>query len=151
MSIVADPYNLQRFVDAQEGVYDFALDELRRGRKETHWMWFVFPQLKGLGRTDTAQFYGIGSLREARAYLEHPVLGPRVRECARALTGLAGSRPIGLILGPVDALKLRSSMTLFNAAAFRAAADDRTEFDAVLDRYYGGEPDEVTLEMLRSA
>ena len=151
MSTVADPHNLQRFVDAQDGVYGFVLDELRRGRKETHWMWFVFPQLKGLqlkgeGQTDTAQYYGIGSLQEARAYLEHPVLGPRLRECALALTGLVGSRPIGLILGPVDALKLRSSMTLF-----RAASKDRTEFEAVLNRYYGGEPDELTLQMLRSA
>lgn len=143
MSEVADPYNLQRFVDAQAGVYTDAARELRRGRKQTHWMWFVFPQLSGLGRSGLADRYGISSVDEARAYLAHPVLGPRLRECARLLSELPGPQPIQLILGPIDALKLRSSMTLF----LQASPGD-PDFQAVLDRYYGGRPDELTLGML---
>lgn len=140
---VPDPYNLQRFADAQAGVYDDAVHELRRGRKETHWMWFVFPQLKALGRSRTAEFFGIGSIEEARAYLEHPVLGQRLRDCADLVGAAGGEHPIEWILGPVDAVKLRSSMTLF-----RAATDDNATFQAVLDRYYGGDPDPLTLEVL---
>lgn len=141
-----DPYHLQRFVDAQSGVYDAVTAELRRGRKETHWMWFVFPQLKGLGRTPTAQHFGIASLAEARAYLAHPLLGTRLRECTRLLSDHPGRQAIATILGAIDALKLRSSMTLFARASELAA--DRQLFTAVLDRYYDGEPDELTLSML---
>ncbi|MFM9033362.1 MAG: DUF1810 domain-containing protein [Mycobacterium sp.] len=141
---MADPYHLQRFVDAQSGIYRQVVGELRAGRKRGHWMWFVFPQLKGLGRTGTAEHFGIASLAEARAYLDHPVLGPRLRECAAELAAVAG--PIELVLGEVDALKLRSSMTLFA----RAAGDggDPAVFESVLHRHYGGIADARTLEML---
>jgi uncharacterized protein (DUF1810 family) len=136
---------LDRFVQAQDdgGTYDGALAELRRGRKTGHWMWFVFPQLAGLGRSPTAQHYAIGSLREAEAYLAHPVLGPRLRECASALTEHAG-RPAREILGEIDALKLRSSMTLF-----ARAAPDESLFTTVLGDFFGGEPDPLTEELLR--
>jgi uncharacterized protein (DUF1810 family) len=134
--------DLQRFVDAQSGTYDRALAELRAGRKSSHWMWFVFPQVAGLGRSATAQHYAIRDLDEARAYLAHPVLGPRLLECARALTGLPGSDPVP-VLGPVDALKLRSSMTLF------AHADpDEPVFRAVLQQYFGGTEDDATTSRL---
>lgn len=141
-----DPYHLQRFVDAQSPVYAGVTAELRAGRKTTHWMWFVFPQLRGLGRTPTAQQFGIASLDEARAYLAHPVLGPRLRECALSLIDYPGPESAAVILGATDALKLRSSMTLFA----RAAADpgDGEIFTAVLDRYYRGEPDGLTVQML---
>lgn len=143
---MADLDNLQRFVDAQSRVYDDVTRELREGRKRTHWMWFVFPQLRGLGRTPAAEHFGISSLTEARAYVAHPVLGPRLRECADLLRHCPGGRPIELVLGPVDALKLRSSMTLFAQAS--SAGSDRDLFGTVLDRYYGGEPDQRTLAML---
>jgi uncharacterized protein (DUF1810 family) len=143
---VADPDNLQRFVAAQSPVYDEVTRELAQGRKRTHWMWFVFPQLRGLGQSPTAQHFGIGSRREARAYLAHPVLGPRLRECAALVRDFGEQRPISLILGSVDALKLRSSMTLFQRAG--AADADRELFGAVLDRYYDGEPDQRTLSLL---
>ncbi|WP_448640403.1 DUF1810 domain-containing protein [Geodermatophilus sp. URMC 63] len=134
--------DLQRFVDAQSGTYDRALAELRAGRKSSHWMWFVFPQVAGLGRSATAQHYAIRDLDEARAYLAHPVLGPRLLESARALTGLPGSDPVP-VLGPVDALKLRSSMTLF------AHADpDEPVFRAVLQQYFGGAEDDATTSRL---
>jgi uncharacterized protein (DUF1810 family) len=134
-------YHLERFVEAQDGVYDDALAELSAGRKRTHWMWFVFPQIAGLGSSPTAKRYAIGSLDEARAYLAHPVLGPRLRECAQALLGIQG-RSAGDILGYPDDLKLRSSMTLF-----ARAADDAALFQAVLDRYCDG-PDPHTLALL---
>jgi uncharacterized protein (DUF1810 family) len=143
---VADPGSLQRFVDAQSDGYRDVTRELTRGRKQTHWMWFVFPQLKGLGHSATAQHFGIASLDEARSYLAHPVLGPRLRECAGLLQNHPGRCPIELILGSTDALKLRSSMTLFVRASAEPA--DRDLFAAVLDRYYGGEPDPRTLAML---
>jgi uncharacterized protein (DUF1810 family) len=133
--------DLDRFVTAQDGggTYDAALRELRAGRKTSHWMWFVFPQVAGLGRSSTAQHYAVSGLAEARAYLAHPVLGPRLVTAARALTELPGTDPVR-VLGSVDAQKLRSSMTLF------AAADpDQPVFRAVLDRYFGGAPDEATL------
>jgi uncharacterized protein (DUF1810 family) len=133
--------DLDRFVAAQDGVYADALAELRAGRKRTHWMWFVFPQIAGLGSSPTAQRYAIASLDEARAYLAHPVLGPRLRECARALLAVEG-RSARDILGHPDDLKLRSSMTLF-----ARAADDPALFQAVLDRYYDG-PDPLTLKLL---
>jgi uncharacterized protein (DUF1810 family) len=136
--------DLQRFVRAQDegGTYEQALGELRRGRKVSHWMWFVFPQLTGLGRSSTAQYYAVGSLAEARAYLAHPVLGARLRECAAVLTGLAGSRRAEEVFGGVDALKLRSSMTLF-----ARAAPAEPLFAAVLERYFSG-PDPVTERLL---
>ena len=135
---MSDPFDLQRFVTAQDGTYDRALAELRRGRKQSHWMWFVFPQIAGLGRSPTAQHYAISGLDEARAYLRHPTLGPRLRESTRALTEL-DSDDADAVLGPVDAVKLRSSMTLF------ARADPgEPVFRQVLDRYFGGEPDPAT-------
>lgn len=143
---MVDPDTLQRFVGPQSEVYADVTRELTQGCKQTHWMWFVFPQLKGLGRTSTAQHFGITSLDEARAYLAHPVLGPRLRECAGLLRDYPGRRGIQQILGPVDALKLRSSMTLFAQAS--AEESDHELFGAVLDRYYAGEPDQRTLTML---
>ncbi len=132
--------DLERFVRAQDGgVYDGALRELRAGAKRGHWMWFVFPQVAGLGRSSTAQHYALSGLAEARAYLAHPVLGPRLVECAQALLELSGRDPVR-VLGSVDALKLRSSMTLFEAAA-----PDERVFGEVLERYYDGERDGATL------
>ena len=140
---MSDPHDLQRFVDAQDahGTYAAALAELRAGRKTSHWMWFVFPQVAGLGRSATAQHYAVSGLAEARAYLAHPVLGPRLRECAAALTGLPGGDPVA-VLGGIDAQKLRSSMTLF------AAASDDPLFPAVLDQYFGGATDPATTQRL---
>ena len=134
--------DLQRFVDAQSQTYDQALAELRAGEKRTHWMWFVFPQIAGLGRSGMAQRFAIADLDEARAYLAHPVLGPRLVECARALLALPGDDPVR-VFGSVDALKLRSSMTLFEAAA-----PDEPVFGEVLERYYGGRRDEATTTRL---
>jgi uncharacterized protein (DUF1810 family) len=137
---MSDPYDLQRFVDAQDrgGTYDRALAELRDGRKTSHWMWFVFPQIAGLGSSPMAQRYAIASLDEARAYLAHPVLGARLRESASALTGLATRSPEE-VLGGIDAIKLRSSMTLF-----ARAAPDEPLFGEVLDQYFGGVADDTT-------
>jgi uncharacterized protein (DUF1810 family) len=136
---MSDPHDLQRFVDAQDGgTYDRALQELRRGRKTSHWMWFVFPQIAGLGRSPMAQRYAIASLDEARAYLAHPVLGPRLRESAAALAELPGG-DAEAVMGGIDAIKLRSSMTLF------ARADPgEPVFAAVLAQYFGGAPDPET-------
>ncbi len=135
-----DPFALTRFVRAQDegGTYERALAELRAGRKRSHWMWFVFPQLAGLGSSAMAQRYAIGSLAEARAYLAHPVLGERLRECARALLALHGVSAEE-VLGGVDALKLRSSMTLF-----AIAEPDETLFSEVLRRYCDAATDERT-------
>ena len=135
-------FDLDRFVVAQEGVYAGVLGELRRGRKTSHWMWYVFPQLAGLGRSWTSQHYAIASLDEARAYLAHPVLGPRLRACA-ALVAAAPARSAEEIFGGVDALKLRSSMTLFH----RAAPADAV-FHQVLDRFYDGVADPRTDALL---
>ncbi|GAB7051902.1 DUF1810 domain-containing protein [Catenuloplanes indicus] len=134
--------DLQRFVDAQAGVHERALAELTAGDKRSHWMWFVFPQLAGLGRSDMAQRYALASLDEARDYLAHPVLGPRLRACTRAVLGVR-DRTAADILGVVDAQKLRSSMTLF-----ALAAPDETLFGEVLDRYYDGERDPLTEELI---
>ena len=144
---VSNPGELSRFVSAQDGgdTYAAALSELREGRKRTHWMWFVFPQIAGLGRSQTAQRYAISGLDEARDYLAHPVLGPRLVECARALTTLTTSDPVQ-VLGPVDAQKLRSSMTLFARAAGEAPAGGT--FRAVLDQYFAGKDDEATTRLL---
>jgi uncharacterized protein (DUF1810 family) len=137
-----DPYRLSRFVEAQAGTYDHALAELRAGRKTGHWMWFVFPQVAGLGRSPTAQHYAISGLDEARAYLAHPVLGPRLEACAQALLDLPGDDAVA-VLGSIDAVKLRSSMTLF------ARADpDRPAFRAVLAKYFRAEEDEATTARL---
>lgn len=140
-----DQFDLQRFVDAQEPVYGEVLGELHSGRKRSHWIWFVFPQLRGLGRSPTAQRFGISSLDEARAYLEHDVLGPRLRECARLVAQIEG-RSADEIFGWPDNLKVRSSMTLF-----AHATDDNAEFRAVLDKFYDGEDDPATVELLNTA
>jgi uncharacterized protein (DUF1810 family) len=135
--------SLDRFVAAQDGVYETALAELTAGRKRSHWMWFVFPQIAGLGSSSTAQRYAIRDFDEARAYLAHPVLGPRLVEAAQALLGVEG-RSAEQILGYPDDLKLRSSMTLF-----ARAADDPAVFETVLDRFYDG-PDRRTLDLVKS-
>jgi uncharacterized protein (DUF1810 family) len=141
----ADPFDLRRFVDAQARVYDDVLAELRNGAKRSHWIWFVFPQLQGLGRSATAQRYGISSLDEARAYLAHPLLGPRLRECIGLVAAIDG-RSVDEIFGWPDNLKVRSSMTLF-----AHATDDNSGFRAVLDKFYDGEEDPATVELLNSA
>ena len=136
-----DRHGLQRFVDAQEdaAIYARALEELRRGRKRSHWIWFVFPQIAGLGQSPMSHAYAIRSLGEARAYLQHPVLGPRLRECCEALLAAPPDATAAQILGGIDAIKVRSSMTLF------ARADPAEPlFKAVLTRFYSGEPDPET-------
>jgi uncharacterized protein (DUF1810 family) len=137
-----DPFDLQRFVDAQADVYEDVHDELHAGRKTSHWMWFVFPQLRGLGHSPMAQHYGIASLDEARAYLAHPVLGERLRECTRLVLRVDG-RNVRAIFGSPDDFKFRSCMTLFGFAA-----PDEDVFAQALDRHFGGEPDPRTLELL---
>jgi len=138
----ADPFDLRRFVDAQERVYGTVLDELRAGRKHGHWIWFVFPQLRTLGRSPTAIRFGIASLAEAAAYLDHDVLGPRLRECAQLVARIEGSSA-DEIFGWPDNLKVRSSMTLF-----ARATTDNADFRAVLDRFYDGVEDSLTVEQL---
>jgi len=138
----ADPYDLRRFVDAQERVYDTVLDELRDGRKRSHWIWFVFPQLQALGRSPTAIRFGIASLAEAAAYLDHDVLGPRLHECAQLVARIEGSSA-DEIFGWPDNLKVRSSMTLF-----ARATSDNADFRAVLDRFYDGVEDSLTFAQL---
>jgi uncharacterized protein (DUF1810 family) len=135
-----DPHDLQRFVAAQDagGTYERAIAELRAGSKRSHWMWFVFPQIAGLGYSPTSRRYAITSLAEARAYLAHPVLGPRLTECAAVLAGLPG-RTAEQIFGEVDAQKLCSCVTLF-----RRAAPDEPAFGQVLEQYFGGVPDAAT-------
>jgi len=137
-----DRFDLQRFVDAQKPVYDTVVGELRGGRKRSHWMWFVFPQLRGLGNSPTAVRFAISSIDEARAYLAHELLGPRLRECARLVAQIEG-RAAEEIFGWPDDMKLRSSMTLF-----AHASDDNTDFVAVLQKFYGGEEDPATLARL---
>jgi uncharacterized protein (DUF1810 family) len=141
---VDDPYDLGRFVAAQAGAYAAALAELRAGRKRSHWMWFVFPQLAGLGSSAMARRYAIADVAEARAYLEHPVLGPRLVECAEALLAAEG-RSARVIMGSPDDLKLRSCATLFARVAPPGSA-----FERLIDRYYGGEEDAATLRLLGS-
>jgi uncharacterized protein (DUF1810 family) len=138
-----DPFDLQRFVDAQAGgVIERAIGELEAGRKQSHWMWFVFPQLKGLGRSPTALFYGVTSLEEARAYLAHPVLGQRLAAAAQAATR-APAASLRALFGSPDDLKFVSSMTLF-----AKAAADPAPFAAALDHWNGGQPDAATLALL---
>ena len=143
---MSDPYDLQRFVDAQDAgdTYLEALHEIRAGYKRSHWMWFVFPQVAGLGRSPTARRFAISGLPEAVAYLDHPVLGQRLRECAMALTQLTGTDPVQ-VFGPVDAQKLQSSMTLF-----ALAAPDERVFRDVLDQYFAGATDEGTTSRIQS-
>lgn len=137
-----DPYDLQRFIDAQASIYDQAAVELRMGRKRTHWMWFVFPQLRGLGFSATATRYGIASIDEARAYLAHPVLGARLLECTRWVLAVT-DRTAHEIFGSPDDQKFRSSMTLF-----AHAGPEAPEFRAALARYYAGEEDPLTVARL---
>jgi uncharacterized protein (DUF1810 family) len=137
-----DPFNLGRFVDAQSSEYEQVLAELRAGRKQSHWIWFIFPQMKGLGRSPMAEHYGIGSIDEARAYLRHSVLGPRLEGCTALVNKIEGSL-IDDIFGFPDNLKFRSSMTLF-----ANAAEDNHIFVDALTKYFAGEPDTKTLELL---
>jgi uncharacterized protein (DUF1810 family) len=141
--VTADPHGLSRFVEAQEGVYATALAELRAGRKRSHWMWFVFPQVAGLGVSPTAQHFAIRALDEARAYLAHPVLGPRLVECAAAVLAVEG-RTAHEIFGSPDDLKLRSSMTLFAQVSAPGSV-----FEQVLDRFFHGRPDERTQALVQ--
>jgi len=142
MGTPADRFNLGRFVSAQSGVYEGALAELRSGRKRTHWMWFVFPQVEGLGRSSTSRFYAVKGLEEAREYLRHPVLGPRLAECAEAVLAVEG-RTASAIFSYPDDLKLHSSMTLFSVAAGPGSV-----FARVLDKYFQGRQDAGTLREL---
>jgi len=140
--IFNDPYNLQRFLDAQTPIYEEVCRELRAGKKKSHWMWFIFPQLRGLGSSPTAMAFGISSLAEARAFLEHPILGARIRECTR-LVNEVENQSIHQILGYPDDLKFRSSMTLFASVGV-----DAQIFKDALQKYFAGEPDPLTLELL---
>jgi uncharacterized protein (DUF1810 family) len=144
-----DPWRLERFVAAQDrgGTYRSAVAELRAGAKASHWMWFIFPQVAGLGMSAMSREYAISSAGEARAYLAHPVLGPRLRECARIVADTEG-RTADQVFGYVDAVKLRSSMTLFAAAADGEDAGGGAVFREVLGKYFGGVPDEATLARL---
>jgi uncharacterized protein (DUF1810 family) len=138
-----DEHNLDRFITAQAAVFADVLDELRDGEKRSHWIWFIFPQLRGLGRSEMAEFYGIASLAEAEAYARHPLLGPRLEQCTRLVNAVEG-RPIRQIFGSPDDLKFRSSMTLFARAAPEAQV-----YRQALDKYFAGEADTRTLELLR--
>jgi uncharacterized protein (DUF1810 family) len=142
MESASDPFDLQRFVDAQARVYPSVLGELRAGRKRSHWIWFVFPQIAGLGSSSTAAHYAVSSIDEARAYLRHEVLGPRLHECTQLVNAVRG-RSSGEIFGSPDDLKVRSSMTLF-----ARATDDNADFVELLARYYDGEEDALTLARL---
>jgi len=142
MTGVNDPFNLQRFIDAQDGVFGTAICELRSGSKRSHWMWFVFPQLAGLGRSPTAQYYGIVSLDEARAYLEHPLLVSRLHEAVGAILAWDARSSAEQIFGPLDAVKLRSSLTLFDQVEPGGLCAQ------ALEAFYGGRRDERTLALL---
>jgi len=142
MESPSDPFDLKRFVDAQAPVYRSVVDELRGGRKRSHWMWFVFPQLRGLGSSPMAAHYGIASLDEARAYLRHDLLGRRLHECTQLVNQVQG-RSIAEIFGWPDDLKLCSSMTLF-----ARATDDNQDFVALLNNYYDGQEDQLTVARL---
>ena len=142
---MTDPYNLQRFLDAQRDTYETALEELTAGTKCSHWMWFVFPQMAGLGSSPTSQFYAIASLSEARAYLNHALLSVRLTECVTAVSPWAQTRSAEQIFGPIDAAKFRSSLTLFDQAA-----PDRP-FATALNAFFDGERDSRTLALLNGA
>ena len=137
-----DPFRLQRFVDAQAPVYKQVCEELRQGSKESHWMWFIFPQIRGLGRSSTAERFAISSLDEAKAYLQHPVLGARLRECVRLVSAVNG-RTAEQIFDYPDYMKFRSSVTLF-----ARAAPEETIFEDALRKYFDGQPDAQTLRLL---
>lgn len=137
----SDPFNLGRFVLAQRDIYSRALSEIIRGRKSTHWMWFIFPQVRGLGRSYESQYYGIASLDEARAYLLHAVLGDRLKQCVTALLNIEESSALA-IFGPIDEMKLRSSLTLFRAAS------NEPVFDEAIKKFFNGVPDTKTLDIL---
>jgi uncharacterized protein (DUF1810 family) len=137
-----DPHNLMRFVEAQEDDYKQALSEIRNGRKQSHWMWYIFPQIDGLALSSTAKYYSIKSLDEARAYLDHPVLGPRLLECAEAAVGVAG-RSAREVFGSPDDLKLRSCATLF-----ACVSPPGSVFERLLAKYYGSARDDKTLRLL---
>lgn len=139
-----DPFQLQRFVNAQEDAYEQALEELRAGRKHSHWMWFIFPQLEGLSRSATAQRYAIRSIEEARAYVAHPLLGMRLRQAVEATLAWAGKRDAESIFGGIDSAKLRSSLTLFEAASGDAL------FARAIDAFFQCERDAATLRLLRT-
>ncbi len=138
-----DQFHLSRFVEAQAKDYSVALAELRAGRKHTHWIWYVLPQLRGLGSSSMATYYGIGSLQEAEAYLAHPVLGQRLRECVAAMNGLEGLSAVQ-VLGPIDAAKFRSCVTLFNVVDPKDP-----DFGEALKKYFANIPDEATLALVR--
>lgn len=138
----SDPFDLDRFISEQEGVYDRVLDELSCGQKRTHWMWYVFPQIDGLGTSATARHYAIKNIEEAKAYLQHSVLGPRLLECAESVLAIEG-RSASDIFGFPDDLKLKSSMTLF-----ACVAGSDSVFARIIDKYYGGEQDASTLQLL---
>ena len=142
-SVVDDPFNLARFVDAQDGLFEDALAEIRRGQKRSHWMWFVFPQLRGLGSSEMAHRFGLSSLNEARAYLAHPILGARFQTIVEALQDLVDTSAVE-VFGLVDARKLRSSLTIFNQAGGGAL------FQAALQRWFAGEEDPATLALINS-
>lgn len=143
MTRALDPYDLQRFVDAQEPVFPGVLAELRKGRKVGHWIWFIFPQIKGLGRSATSQFFGISSLAEARAYLQHPVLGPRLIKCTELVNAVESSDAED-IFGDIDTMKFRSSMTLFTHA------DPGNQiFSTALGKYFAGQLDSLTTAHLQ--
>ena len=135
-----DPFDLQRFVAAQEPVYERVLQELRAGQKRSHWMWFIFPQIRGLGRSEISQRFAISGRAEAEAYLRHPVLGPRLEECTRLVNQVAG-KSAHTIFGSPDDMKFRSCLTLF-----RAVAGKDNVFGQALDKYFNGEPDSATLD-----
>ena len=138
-----DPFDLERFVTAQQGVYERVLNELRAGRKSGHWIWFIFPQLAGLGRSETSRFYAIASVEETRTYLTHPVLGPRLLACVDAVQATPSGASATDIFGSLDALKVQSSMTLFHRAA-----PDEPRFREILERFYRGLPDAATDALL---
>jgi uncharacterized protein (DUF1810 family) len=140
-----DPFDLSRFVIAQSKGYSCALAELRAGKKETHWIWYVLPQLRGLGSSSRAIFYGIGSAQEAEAYLAHAVLGPRLRECVAAMTALDGLGAVQ-VLGQIDAVKFRSCLTLFRYVDPRDVV-----FSEALDKFFAGMPDEASLDLLSAS
>jgi uncharacterized protein (DUF1810 family) len=137
-----DPYQLSRFIQAQENDYERALSELRSGRKRSHWIWYIFPQLDGLAFSSTSKHYAIKSIGEAKAYLEHPILGPRLRECAEAVDHIEG-RSATDILGSPDDMKLRSCATLF-----ACVSPPQSVFDRLIEKYYQGKRDEKTLQLL---
>ena len=140
--MITSDATLARFVEAQANSYAVALAEIRGGEKRSHWMWFIFPQLRGLGQSETAHYYGIASMEEARAYLDHELLGFRYRACVEALQQLATSDPVA-VFGSIDAIKLRSSLTLFEAA------EPDPLFASAIDRWFGGERDAATTKLLR--